>query len=374
MASSPFDPPWIGNSGREPTWTCAPVVSSGIRDFHRSLPGYASTKLTDLPELAAELGVRNLFAKDESNRLGLPAFKALGASWAIHRALRDRMGETETGQPLTMVAATDGNHGRAVANFARQFGHHADIFIPDDVHPAAIQAIRGEGAAVTVVSGSYDDAVAAAVSHVRGSDGDDADRMLIQDTSLPGYEEVARWIVDGYSTLFHEIDDQLAERGIAGPDLVVVPTGVGSLLQAAITHYRSDPSRLGTVVVSVEPAGAACVLTSVNAGGPVTIQTGHTVMTGLNCGTMSSMAWPHISRGLDACVSVTDAEAIGAVRELEAEGVDAGPCGAAPWAALRLLHQAAAVSLSPSSTVVMLVTEGADANPWLRDSPPGDDP
>ncbi|MGA7227898.1 MAG: pyridoxal-phosphate dependent enzyme [Acidimicrobiia bacterium] len=385
MSSPPAEPPdeagirsvssrVVENPNRQHGWTCASVPSD-VRDFHRTLPGYTSTSLTDLPDLASEFGVRHLFAKDESNRLGLPAFKALGASWAMHRALIDRVGETPTEQPLTMVAATDGNHGRAVAHFARQFGHHADIFIPDDVHPAAVQAIRDEGAQVMVVSGTYDDAVAAAASHVQSSDGNDADRMLIQDTSWPGYEEVARWIVDGYSTLFGEIDVQLAAHDISGPDLVVVPTGVGSLLQAAITHYRSDPARLATTVVSVEPNGAACVRTSVEAGRPVTVETGHTVMTGLNCGTMSSMAWAYVKRGLDGCVTVTDAEAITAARRLNALGVDAGPCGAAPLAALRVLYESedtGRLALSEETTIVLLVTEGAEANPWLDDASSGD--
>ncbi len=374
MPSPSFDRSWVDNPQRDRGWTCPPVTPE-VRAFHRSLAGYAPTSLTDLPHLAAEFGVRHVLAKDESNRLGLPAFKALGASWAIHRALIDRAGETPTGQPLTMVAATDGNHGRAVAHFARQFGHHADIFIPDDVHPAAVRAIRDEGATVTVISGSYDDAVAAAVRHAEGPDDEDAERLLIQDTSWPGYEEVARWIVDGYSTLFGEIDDQLAAHDITGPDMVVVPTGVGSLLQAAVTHYRSDPARLATTVVSVEPNGAACVRTSVEAGRPVTVETGHTVMTGLNCGTMSSMAWAYVKRGLDVCVTVTDAEAISAARRLRALGVDAGPCGVAPLAALRVLYESedtGRLALSEETTIVLLVTEGAEANPWLDDASSGD--
>jgi len=93
------------------------IGSSAARDFHRSLPDYAPTALVELPELAAEWNVGRVVAKDESTRLGLPAFKALGASWAIHRAVKDRQG------PLTIVTSTDGNHGRAVARFARERGH-----------------------------------------------------------------------------------------------------------------------------------------------------------------------------------------------------------------------------------------------------------
>jgi diaminopropionate ammonia-lyase len=350
------------NKARDHAWTCRPAPGT-VQDFHESLPGYAPTRLVALPGLARASGVARVYAKDESERLGLPAFKALGASWAIHRVLHERA----PARPLTFVTATDGNHGRAVARFARQFGHHCAIFVPDGVHPAATQAIRDEGASVTHIPGSYDDAVQAASRAARASV-DEA--VLVQDMAWDGYEEIPGWIVDGYTTLFTEIDDQLRDQRIARPDLVVVPAGVGSLLQAALTHYRSDHTPPGTAVVSVEPQSAACVLASVIAGRPVTVATGVTSMAGLNCGTVSSLAWPYIHRGLDACVAVSDAEAAAAARELAEHGVHAGPCGAAALAALHAIGDSdgaglpwAACGLTPASTVVLLVTEGAAANP-----------
>ncbi|MDG6103781.1 pyridoxal-phosphate dependent enzyme [Dactylosporangium aurantiacum] len=347
----------IVNAGRDPAWVCAPAGTGAVRDFHRSLPGYAPTRLVELPDLARLYGVTRLFAKDESNRFGLPAFKALGASWAVHRALRDR-----APGPVTVLTATDGNHGRAVARFARRFGHRAGIFLPDGVHPAAVRAIRAEGADVTHVAGDYDTAVRAAARAAR-----DGTAILVQDTAWDGYEQVPGWIVDGYGTLFAELDEQLRGHDLTRPDLVVVPAGVGSLLQAALTHYRGPGVPAGTAVLSVEPRPAACVLASVAAGRPVTVATGVTSMAGLNCGTVSSLAWPYISRGLDACVAVDDAEVAGAARRLAGLGVDAGPCGAAPLAGLAAAHAAgplrAALGLTPASTVVLLVTEGAAANP-----------
>src|SRR5260370_97840 len=99
--------------------------------FHRELPGYAVTPLVDAPALAAELGLDALWVKVESRRLNLPSFKILGASWAISRLLVDRFGTLPdpptlddlrvalaADAPITFVAATDGNHGRAVARMA----------------------------------------------------------------------------------------------------------------------------------------------------------------------------------------------------------------------------------------------------------------
>jgi diaminopropionate ammonia-lyase len=338
---SPDPSPWLANPARTPGWTCPPVPDE-VLEFHRGLPGYAPTPLVDLPALARELGVGRVLAKDESHRLGLPAFKGLGASWAIHRALR---GHDPARGPVTIVTATDGNHGRAVARFARLFGHRARIFVPDGVHPAAVQAIRDEGAEVTAVPSAYDQAVRAA-AHDGG--------LLVQDTAWAGYEDVPGWIVDGYSTLFREIDDQLGSR----PDLVLVPTGVGSLLQAALTHYGGNAD---TAVVSVEPVVAACVQASVAAGAPVTVATGPTVMAGLNCGTVSSLAWPSILRGLDAAATVTDDQVTLAAQDLAENGVPVGPCGAAPLAAAQTL--AATGQVSSGTTLVLIATEGEAANP-----------
>ena len=357
---------WYANR-RDRGWRCTPVPDE-VAAFHRSLAGYRPTPLVELPALAAELGVRRVFAKDESSRLGLPAFKALGASWAIHRALAERaLAElVSAGQgPATFVTATDGNHGRAVARMARLLGHRARVFVPDGVHHAAVAAIAAEGAPVTVTGGSYDDAVAAAARDAAA----DPTAILLQDTAWPGYETVPAWIVEGYATLFVELDAQLEDPGVAAmpPDLVVVPVGVGSLAQAAVTHYRSreDPAR--TTLLAVEPVVAACVLASLRAGHAVTVPTTVTTMAGLNCGTPSSLAWPALAAGLDAAVAVADAEAASAGAALRAGGVDAGPCG---WASLAGLRAAVAtpgardyLRLDAVSTVVLVVTEGTEANP-----------
>ncbi|KOG85260.1 diaminopropionate ammonia-lyase, partial [Streptomyces varsoviensis] len=181
------------------------------------MPGYGPTPLTELPEIAAELGVGRFFVKDESSRLGLPAFKALGASWAVHRVLSSR--GAGDGAPVRLVTATDGNHGWAVARTARLLGHRAHVFVAHGVHPGAVAAIAGEGARVTEVAGVYDDAVRAAAE--AAAEGSDA--VLVQDTAWPGYEEVPGWIVEGYSTLFAEVDAQLAAADAGPPALVAVP-------------------------------------------------------------------------------------------------------------------------------------------------------
>ena len=346
-------------------WRCPPASTSAAA-FHRTLPGHRATELTELPELADELGVGRVFVKDESTRLGLPAFKALGASWGIHRALTDRVLGTGAPGPgsfdglrglaasaprTVLVSATDGNHGRAVARFARLLGLESKIVVPRGVGAAAVAAIRGEGADVTLLDADYDASVAAAA----GTAAADPAALLVQDTGWPGYEAVPAAIVEGYSTLFGEVDEQLAAARAAGPDVIVVPVGVGSLAHAAVVHARSGSS--APVVLAVEPETAACALASLRADTPVTVATGWTSMAGLNCGTVSASAWPSLRAGLDAAVAVAEEQVAVAVADLARLGVSSGPCGAATLAGVRAIG-AQRLGLGPAAVVVLLSTEG----------------
>jgi diaminopropionate ammonia-lyase len=349
-SAAPTTEPFLPN----PRWNpgaVAPRGSDEIRRFHETLPNYYVTPLVPLPTIAARLGLGSVLVKDESLRLGLPAFKMLGASWAVHRALR-----SESRDRPRLITATDGNHGRAVARMAALLDLPATIVVPHGVSERAIELIEKEGADVRVLDAPYDEAVRQAAALTD----DDPHALLIQDTSWPGYEAVPQWIVDGYATLFDEAAEQAATLG-AGIDLLVVPAGVGSLAHAAVLFARSLPD---CRVVTVEPVVAGCLQASLAAGAPFTVPTGETSMAGLNCGTPSYLAWPDLQRGLAGAVVVDDAATADAVAELKALGVDSGPCGAASLAALRILATEPARSslrLDPESSIVLLNTEGSDA-------------
>jgi diaminopropionate ammonia-lyase len=349
-------------------------VPGVARAFHATLPSYRPTPLVGLPGLAASLGVAQVWVKDEADRLGLPAFKILGASWAVNRALSARAGHLApagsldelrrrtAGSAVALVTATDGNHGRAVARMARLVGLRARVYLPDGVGSGAVDAIADEGAEVVRTSLVYDQVVQTAARSVDGRPGD----LLVQDTSWPGYEDVPRWIVDGYSTLFTEIDDQIDDQIDADVDVLAVPTGVGSLLQAALQHYRSSARADRPALLAVEPATAACVTASLVAGWPITVDTSSpTAMAGLNCGTVSEIAWPVISAGLDAAVGVSEDQARSALTDLHTAGVPVGPCGAAALAGLRVAagdpELAGALGLGARSVVVLVSTEGIAA-------------
>lgn len=355
-------------------WTCSAPPATAF-DFHTALPGYLPTPLWELPALASELGVGRLMVKDESSRLGLPAFKALGVWWAAAHVVADRAGLTRpltldalcaatSRLSLTLVTATAGNHGRALARVAAQLGLRAHIFVPENTSPAAAMAIASEGATVTTVAGSYREAVEQAGRACAAR----PDAELVQDTAWPGYEAVPARIVEGYATLLHEVDAQLLDTGCRPPGLVVVPVGVGSLAQAVVGHYRSRKAKPPPAILGVEPAAAPCILESLTARELRTVPTGSTNMVGLNCGTPSSLAWPSLCAGLDAATTVHDQAATRAAADLERLGVSSGPSGAAALAGVRCAltgrgnaHRRSQLDVGSDSVVVLLSTEGSAA-------------
>ena len=301
--------------------------------------------------MAGELGLGEVWLKDESDRLGLPAFKMLGASWTVAEALRHR---PDSDAPAEIVAASAGNHGRAVARCAAQRGVACRIYLPAAASRASASAIEQDGAELVFIEGRYDDAVAAAE--------DDAARtsaLLIADVARTSDQLSAGWVVDGYATLFREIDGQLP----AGVDVLLAPTGVGSLAAAAVRWAADNGGHCR--VIAVEPTTAAGITASLRAGRRVHVPTSGTDMAGLDCPEPSLLAWPSLRDGLFGTVAVTDDEVHAAMRELARDGLAIGPCGAASLAALRLLAAGDdecgelrdAVRLA-GSTVVCLATEG----------------
>jgi diaminopropionate ammonia-lyase len=316
--------------------------SADAAAFHVRMPGWRETPVRRLDAVAAELGLATVSLKDESDRLGLPAFKVLGASWAVERALR------EAPDTRVLVAASAGNHGRAVAHVAARRGLGARIFVPARSAADRRAAIEAEGAELIVVDGDYEVAVARA-SEAAAEPG----ALEIADVGDSG---PARWVIDGYHTLFAEAGAQ------AGFGALLVPAGVGSLAAAAARYG----ALAGKAVIAVEPETAACLTASLAAGEPTEVPTPGTSMAGMDCAEVSPGAWPSLRDGILGTVCVSDAGSAAAMRELAALGYAIGDCGAAPLAALRALmtepegaQLRAAAGLDRSDARVLLVaTEG----------------
>ena len=331
-----------------------------VREFHRSLPGYGVTPLHRCDGLARALGLASILVKDESPRFGLEAFKALGASWAMERL---RNGGSRSG---TVTTATDGNHGRAVAWAARRLGCEAVIFIPAHSAPSRVEKIRSEGARVEMVPGTYDEAVALAEESARRNGW-----QVVSDTGYAGNLEVPLWIAEGYSTLFEEAAEQIDGASLPPTDVVLVQAGVGSLMHAAVDHFRAHSRQ--PRIVAVEPGESDPLFASITSpdGSPTPSAGKHdSIMAGLNCGAVSLAAWPTVRRGVDLFLTVDDRHAAAAMRALArpAPGdppIVAGESGAAGLAGLLALLEepelapaARFLQLGPATNVLVINTEG----------------
>ena len=351
-----------------------------VRAFHASFPTYRPTALRRLDGLAARLGVGALFVKDESTRFGLNAFKGLGGSYSVGRLLAQRAGVPEgdltfgrllqddvreIAKGLTIVTATDGNHGRGIAWTARELGASAVVYLPKGSSLERLENIRALGAQAEIVDLNYDDAVRLAARHA-----EERGWVLVQDTAWEGYEDIPTWIMQGYTTLALEASEQLGEEM---PTHVFLQAGVGAM-SGAVTAFIADRYRDSRpVVVIVEPNAADCVYRTAAADdGELHIVGGDldTIMAGLSCGEPCSIGWQMLSRFADCFVSVPDEIAELGMRVLARPvGGDApivsGESGAVTTGLVvelmtneSLAGLRAAIGLGPESRVLCVSTEG----------------
>lgn len=353
-----------------------PDGAAEVRSLLAFCPVYRPTPLVELPALAHELGISGLFIKDESARLNLSSFKALGGAYAVIRLVLDEARATygqaldpwslldpavrRIASALTVTCATDGNHGRAVAAGARLVGAQAVIFVPRQVSPARVEAMRGLGAHIEHIDGGYDDAVAAAqrASLKRGW-------HLLADTSSRFGEEAALRIMQGYTVTSAEALEQLRKP----PTHIFLQAGVGGFAAAVAAHVVAQSPVSPPRMITVEPERAACVMQSHDAGRPVRItESEPTVMAMLDCHEPSVPAWHILMHTIDAFMTVTDAEAIGAMRRLARPSDNdpplvSGESGAAGFAGLTAAvadpELRSAVGLDESARVLLFSTEGA---------------
>lgn len=340
-----------------------------MRAFFAARPDLRPTPLRARPSLARDVGIGQLLAKDESARFGLNAFKLLGARFAIETLIAD--GDVRPG--ATLVCASEGNHGRAVARAARDAGCAARVYMAGDVSSSRADAIVGEGAAVIKVDGSYDDAV-----RIMERDAGRHGWTIVSDTAWPGYERIPRLIMLGYTHMLDEIREQRAGTREGEFDAIFVQGGVGGLLCAVASwcafHRPANPPK----VITVEPTSAACLQASARAGRPVAV-TGPltTAMAGLRNREVSPPAFLALLPNVDAFISIDDQWSDAAMRAFARPGggdpaIAAGASGAAALGGLLALCREPslagarqALGLSDASRVLVIVSEGVtDPDLW----------
>jgi diaminopropionate ammonia-lyase len=342
--------------------------------IHRK--GYAPTPLVALPGLARALGVASIHIKDEGHRLGLGSFKALGGSYAVIRLVLEEAAR-QFGRPvdvdelespavkavakgMTVACATDGNHGRSVAQGAQLVGARCVIFVHAGVSDERVAAIARFGAEMVRVNGTYDASVTEAARTAQENGW-----VTVSDTSWPGYERIPGFVMQGYTALLSETLRALPEV----PTHVFVQAGVGGIAAAVAGHLAIRFGKDRPFFTVVDPARAACLFESARAGHVVKVpDAAPTVMAMLECYEPSLVAWRILSRAADAFMTVEDDDAIAVMKRL-AYPVDGDPAvvagesggvglaGLVALAANKELREKA--GLGSDARIFLINTEGA---------------
>ena len=333
-------------------------VMQDAADEIGSWAGYAPTPLHDLPEVAAHLGVARVVFKDESPRFGLGSFKALGGAYAVARLARAAEESGGSITDVTVTTATDGNHGRSVAWGAARAGCRAKIYIHAHVSKAREEAMTAYGADVIRVNGNYEASLAACKQDAAAHGW-----QIVSDTSWPGYAYVPLMIMAGYTLMGREVVDQL---GGTVPSHAMLPVGVGGLASGVIAPlWQAAGAGLGRMI-SVESHMSACMRDSLVAGTPTLVDiTEETLMAGLSCGEVSTLAWDIMKPTVSHCVTIGDEAVAPLMRwfHRRTPSIEAGECSTSGLAACLAAHANPAarqqLGFGPDSVVLLLGTEGA---------------
>ena len=355
----------------------SPAACEKAREAISKWPGYQPTPLLTLSGLAKRTEVDAIYCKDEATRFGLGSFKSLGGAYAVSvilmKHVSDHLGKSvsladltdgkykELTQQVTVCCATDGNHGRSVAWGARQFGCGCVIYVHSDVSEGRKSAIEQYGATVIRIDGNYDDSI-----RIADEESAKHGRIVVSDTSYPGYMEIPADVMRGYTVL---ADEALEQIGSTPPTHVFLQGGVGGFAAAITRRIRDRCQETQPRIVIVEPDQAACIYESIKLGEPVTVHGDlATIMAGLACGEVSLIAFKTLLDEIDDVLVIPDETAVSTMRFLaEGSAGDAplvsGESGVTGLAGFLLAKADQTVAdnlvLNKNSRVLVISTEGA---------------
>jgi threonine dehydratase len=286
-------------------------------------------RTTPLVDVSAAAG-RPFFLKCE-NLQPSGAFKIRGAYNMVAQLTPDQ-------RARGVVTFSSGNHGQAMALAARELGAPAVVVMPTTAPAIKVEGARSFGAEVIFAGTTSADrrARAEAEAEARGL------------TVVPPFDH--EWIIAGQGTAGLEILDQCP--GVAA---IVVPIGGGGLISgvaAAVKQIRPEVKMIG-----VEPAGAAAMKASVDAGHAVILPSTASIADGLTPLRPGDITLAHVQAFVDAVVTVEDAAIADAVLWIFANAkVVAEPSGAAAAAAVlgRIVDAAVAID----GPIVAIVSGG----------------
>ncbi|MGH1482105.1 MAG: diaminopropionate ammonia-lyase [Geminicoccales bacterium] len=337
--------------------------------------GYAATPLVMLAALARRIGVGEIYYKDEGPRFGLGSFKALGGAYAAEQVLRREvarrigkdvsLADIRTGKyraecaDITLVSATDGNHGRSLAWGCQRFGAPCWIYIHAEVSEGRAEAMRDLGAEVIRIDGDYDASLAQTKKEA-----EDNGWFVVSDTSWLGYSAPPLDVMAGYGVMTREICDALDRA----PSHVFLQGGVGGLAAGVVAGFRQHWGDDAPRVIIVEPELAPCLFESAKAGAVTKVTVAEeTLMAGLSCGEPSELAWDILAEEAEDFLTIPESIVAPTVRLLACpeEGdlaIEAGESGVAGLAALIAARQdedlSAKLGLDAKARILLIGSEG----------------
>ena len=337
--------------------------------------GYSITPLHSLDSLASDIGIKNIYYKDESSRFGLGSFKGLGGTYGVLRFIRDAL-EEETGETIitkdihsgkyrdnisryTVATATDGNHGRSVAYGANLFGCKCKIYIHSEVSLGRQRAMEKFNADVIRVKGNYDESL-----RICREESDLNSWQIISDTSYPGYTKYPRDIMAGYNVMSEEIVNQMTKKQM--PTHIFLQCGLGAFPAAICAYFWEKFHQNNIKIIVVESEHAPCLIESAKKNKMMSVSVNEeTMMAGLSCGEPSLLGWEILSLGVDDFITISDQPIPSTMRLLAQNNppIEAGECSVGGLAALMEIMKsqetAQKMALNSNSIVLFFGTEGA---------------
>jgi len=251
---------------------------------------YQPTPLESLNKLSKELGLKNIFYKDESKRFGLKSFKALGGAYAVEKITKGR-------KKITVSTATAGNHGKSVAWGAKNLGLNCKIFISENVSETRAEEMRNLNAEVIRVKGNYEDSLYFCKEESKKNNWE-----IIQDVAWPDYELVPKLTMAGYSTIIKEISVQTNEYITH----IFLQAGVGGMAAGLVAGVANYFKKVPKIII-VEPENANCVMQSIENNTPTSVDIKkESIMGGMSCGEVSLVPWQILKNSVNNCISVSD--------------------------------------------------------------------
>lgn len=335
-------------------------------DHTRALEFFQSQEAYEVSALHALTGPNGItvLAKDETQRMGLGAFKALGAPYAVARVV-DAAWFMKHGEMLTparmqdadvrafaagftFVCASAGNHGMGVAAGAKAMGAQSRIHLAQTVPAGFADRLRALGAEVVRSGDVYEDSVAAAIE-----DASTSGATLLADGTWPGYTDIPKWVMEGYCVIAEELRASFEVSG-DWPTHIYLQAGVGGLA-AAMSHMVRLNWPVQPALIVVEPEAAQCLRASHLAGKATRAVGPASEMGRLDCKDPSIVAWQVLERCDVTYETLSEKEGAAAAEAVTALGIATTPSGGAGYGAL---HKQIATAAPAAFRPLIIISEG----------------